>query len=147
MSNRICIKFVKSKKLRQKINYHCLLTLQERVSVLKSKIQMNYIIVKKFSSYKQWIKSIAQSSKGKAELKSSIGSFKHMNQYINNIFLKGELYWVYATFDSKDQINFGDFRSNAIKDLSGFLISKQTLNYLKSLGKKIIDQPSIEIIW
>jgi len=147
MSNRTCVKFPKSKKPRPKINYHCLLTLQERVSVLKSKRHMNYIIVKKFSSYKQWIKSIAQSPKGKAELKSSIGSFKHMNYYMNKVFLKGELYWVYPTVDSKDQINFGNFRSNAIKDLSGFLVSKPTLNYLKSLGKKIIDQPSIEIIW
>ena len=147
MSVRKCVSFTKSKKQRPRINYNCLLTLQERVAVLKTKRQMNYIIVKKISSYKQWIKSIAQNPKGKAELKTCLGSFKHMNYYINKVFVKGELYWVYPITDSKDQMNFGHFRSNALKDLSGFLISKSTLNYLKSLGKKIIDQPSIEIIW
>jgi hypothetical protein len=138
------ISFLKIKKnKRLKINYFRLSNLDSVYGSVKSVSQINYIVIKQFTSVWQWARYIFPYY----SVADRILVLKKIDRKnLAGVFSKGNLFWIYPMVRDEN-ISFGEERNRAIKELNGILVTKHTLQFLKLHGKSIIEEPTIEVCW
>lgn len=138
------ISFSKTKKSKRlKINYFRLSNLDSVYGSVKSVAQVNYVVIKQFASVWQWARYIFPHY----TVEDRISVLKKIDRKnFAGIFSRGNLFWIYPAVRDEN-VSFGEERNRAIKELSGILVTKHTLKFLKLHGKNIIQEPTIEVCW